>query len=224
VVLKTLQENEKKDKTLPDNEVLSQIFQGISDLSKHMKKIMPFVQMIKEMYEKCGASALSLTSEFDESAVLKENMEYIMSSLELEGVELKDVTEAALKNVEECYPGKPLIVLRTERSIPVKCINPQPSNGLFDMSIQILADDNVAKVASRICKLNRNIKRTNKVELWREVDILSRKIPNLSNIYAGKMILNPTDLLKIDFDTEKIHVIENGNMFDIGTILFYFVS
>lgn len=51
-----------------------------------MKKVMPYVQMVKERYELIGERALSLTSPFDEMKILKENSDYITGTLELQGI------------------------------------------------------------------------------------------------------------------------------------------
>ena len=55
-------------------------------MKKYMKKVMPYVQMVKERYELIGERALSLTSPFDEMKILKENSDYITGTLELQGI------------------------------------------------------------------------------------------------------------------------------------------
>ena len=55
-------------------------------MKKYMKKVMPYVQMVKERYDLIGERALSLTSPFDEMKILKENSDYITGTLELQGI------------------------------------------------------------------------------------------------------------------------------------------
>ena len=47
---------------------------------------MPYVQMVKERYEVIGERALAATTPFDEASILRENLDYITSTLDLEGV------------------------------------------------------------------------------------------------------------------------------------------
>ena len=47
-------------------QVLSQLLGKEEDLKKFAKKMMPFVQMIKEQYAVKGAAALAVTCDFDQ--------------------------------------------------------------------------------------------------------------------------------------------------------------
>ena len=58
--------------------------------------------------------ALDLTLDFDESAVLEEKVRYLASTLEIEGIDIKFSDGAEDKIKEDCCPGKPFIVYRTE--------------------------------------------------------------------------------------------------------------
>ena len=58
----------------------------VDAVKKYMKKVMPYVQMVKERYDLIGERALSLTSPFDEMKILKENSDYITGTLELQGI------------------------------------------------------------------------------------------------------------------------------------------
>ncbi|XP_061279845.1 leucine--tRNA ligase, cytoplasmic isoform X2 [Bos javanicus] len=99
---------------LPDNKVIAGELGSLPELKKYMKKVMPFVAMIKENLEKMGPRVLDLQLEFDEQAVLMENIVYLTNSLELEHIEVKFASEAEDKVREDCCPGKPLNVFRTE--------------------------------------------------------------------------------------------------------------
>lgn len=48
-----------------------------------MKKVMPFVQATREKMAVIGVQALSLTMEFDEPEILKQNALYLASTLDV---------------------------------------------------------------------------------------------------------------------------------------------
>ena len=68
---------------LPDNKVLAAALGGKTELKKYMKRVMPFVQVVKEKMEVIGLNALNLTLDFDEKAVLEGNMEYLKNTLDV---------------------------------------------------------------------------------------------------------------------------------------------
>ena len=53
-----------------------------------------------------GLSALDLSLEFDEKKVLEDNLNYLLNTLEMEGVDVKFSSEASEKIQEDCRPGK----------------------------------------------------------------------------------------------------------------------
>ncbi|RXN26704.1 leucine--tRNA cytoplasmic [Labeo rohita] len=67
---------------LPDNKVIAMELGAMPELKKYMKRVMPFVAMIKDNLEKNGPRVLDLELEFDERAVLLENIVYLTNSLE----------------------------------------------------------------------------------------------------------------------------------------------
>ncbi|KAK6317471.1 hypothetical protein J4Q44_G00128710 [Coregonus suidteri] len=77
-----------------------------------MKRVMPFLAVIKEILEKNGARVLEL--EFDERAVLLENIVYLTKSLELDQIDVVFASEADDKIMQDCCPGKPFSVFRSE--------------------------------------------------------------------------------------------------------------
>uniref|UniRef100_A0A8C9WVH4 Leucine--tRNA ligase, cytoplasmic n=1 Tax=Scleropages formosus TaxID=113540 RepID=A0A8C9WVH4_SCLFO len=99
---------------LPDNKVLAGELGALPELKKYMKRVMPFVAMIKENLEKNGPRVLDLELEFDEKAVLLENIVYLTNSLELDQMDVVFASEADDKIREDCCPGKPFCVFRTE--------------------------------------------------------------------------------------------------------------
>ena len=52
-----------------------------------------------------GLSALDLSLEFDEKKVLEDNLNYLVNTLEMEGVDVKFSSEASEKIQEDCRPG-----------------------------------------------------------------------------------------------------------------------
>lgn len=52
-------------------------------LKKYMKKAMPFVQATREKMAVIGIQALSLTMEFDEAKILKDNSSYLANTLDV---------------------------------------------------------------------------------------------------------------------------------------------
>ena len=64
-------------------------------------------------------------------AVLKDNVEYLVNTLQLDGVSVACSDEANKKTQEECMPGAPFIVFRIDPSIEMNLINDQPHTGMF---------------------------------------------------------------------------------------------
>uniref|UniRef100_A0A672RBG6 Leucine--tRNA ligase, cytoplasmic n=1 Tax=Sinocyclocheilus grahami TaxID=75366 RepID=A0A672RBG6_SINGR len=99
---------------LPDNKVIAMELGAMPELKKYMKRVMPFVAMIKDNLEKNGPRVLDLELEFDECAVLLENIVYLTNSLELDQIDIVFASEADDKVKEDCCPGKPFCVFRSE--------------------------------------------------------------------------------------------------------------
>ena len=70
-----------------------------------------------------------MTLEFDELNVLTTNREYILSTLQLEGIDIEFSEKASEKTQEECKPGTPFIVFRVDPSINLTFVNDQPHTG-----------------------------------------------------------------------------------------------
>ena len=100
------------DGATPDNKLISVELGKNADLKKFMKKVMPFVAFTKDRVAAVGMSALELSLEFDEAAVLADNADYLTATLALEGVEVVYSSEASEKIQEECRPGNPFINFR----------------------------------------------------------------------------------------------------------------
>ncbi|XP_008013036.3 leucine--tRNA ligase, cytoplasmic [Chlorocebus sabaeus] len=210
---------------LPDNKVIASELGSMPELKKYMKKVMPFVAMIKENLEKMGPRILDLQLEFDEKAVLMENIVYLTNSLELEHIEVKFASEAEDKIREDCCPGKPLTVFRIEPGVSVSLVNPQPSNGHFSTKIEIRQGDNCDSIIRRLMKMNRGIKDLSKVKLMRFDDPLlgPRRVPVLGKEHTEKTPISEHAVFNVDLMSKKIHLTENGIRVDIGDTIIYLV-
>ena len=182
-----------------------------------MKKVMPFVTMIKENLEKMGPRVLDLQLEFEEQAVLMENIVYLTNSLELEHTEVKCASKAD-KVREDCCSGKPLNVFRTEPGVSVSLVNSQPFNGHFSTKIEIRQGDNRDSIIRRLMKVDRGIKDLSKVKLMRFDDPLLGpwQVPVLGKEHAEETPISEHAVFHVDPTSKKIHLIENGLRADIG--------
>lgn len=210
---------------LPDNKIIANELGSLPELKKYMKKVMPFVAMIKENMEKNGPRVLDLQLEFDEQAVLTENIVYLTSSLELEHIEVKFASEAEDKVREDCCPGKPLNVFRTEPGVPVSLVNPQPSNGHFSTKIDIRQGDSCDSIIRRLMKMDRGIKDLSKVKLMRFDDPLlgPRRVPVLGREHSEKTLISENAVFHVDLMSKKVHLSENGLRVDVGDTMVYLV-
>uniref|UniRef100_A0A8I5TK90 leucine--tRNA ligase n=1 Tax=Pongo abelii TaxID=9601 RepID=A0A8I5TK90_PONAB len=216
---------EANNRKLPDNKVIASELGSMPELKKYMKKVMPFVAMIKENLEKMGPRILDLQLEFDEKAVLMENIVYLTNSLELEHIEVKFASEAEDKIREDCCPGKPLNVFRIEPGVSISLVNPQPSNGHFSTKIEIRQGDNCDSIIRRLMKMNRGIKDLSKVKLMRFDDPLlgPRRVPVLGKEHTEKTPISEHAVFNVDLMSKKIHLTENGIRVDIGDTIIYLV-
>ncbi|KAG2456152.1 SYLC protein, partial [Polypterus senegalus] len=211
---------------LPDNKVIATELGAMPELKKYMKKVMPFVAMIKENLEKKGERILNLQLEFDERAVMLENIIYLTNSLELEKIDVIFASEADDKIKEECCPGKPFCVFKSEPSIPVCLVNPQPANGHFSTVIDIREGDSRDSILRRLMKVDRAIKELSTVKLMRYEDPLlgPRRVPILGKEEVGKTPISNESIFHINPNTRKVHIKDNGLMVDIGDTLVYLVQ
>ncbi|XP_052393301.1 leucine--tRNA ligase, cytoplasmic-like [Carassius gibelio] len=211
---------------LPDNKVIAMELGAMPELKKYMKRVMPFVAMIKDNLEKKGPRVLDLELEFDERAVLLENIVYLTNSLELDQIDVVFASEADEKIKEECCPGKPLCVFRSEPGVLVSLVNPQPANGLFSTKIDIRQGDRKDTIIRRLSRVNRGLKDVSKVKLMRFEDPLlgPRRIPVLGKEEEGKLPISNSSVFHINLQENKVHMSDNGLKIDIGDTLIYLVQ
>lgn len=205
---------------VPDNKVVSQKLGAMPELKKFMKKVMPFVAWTKERVAAQGLSVLDLTLDFDETQVLEGNLAYLLNNLQLDGMDVKFSNEANEKTQEECRPGGPFIVFRTEPSVPLTVVNNQPHTGLFQTVLPVLEGDDVSTLIRRLARNERNLKDEKKVELWRFEDPIMgpRKIPSLDNPLEGKVQIKNGVKFSIDLQSQKVML---DGIVDVGQSLIY---
>lgn len=211
---------------LPDNKVIAMELGAMPELKKYMKRVMPFVAMIKDSLEKKGPRVLDLELEFDERAVLLDNIVYLTNSLEMDQIEVVFASEADDKVKEDCCPGKPFCVFRSEPGVSVSMVNPQPANGLFSTKIEIRQGDSKDSIIRRLSRVNRGIKDISKVKLMRFEDPLlgPRRIPVLGKEEEGKLAVSKSSIFNVSLEENKVHMTDNGLKIDIGDTLVYLVQ
>jgi len=208
VVLDVLRDMYKGDKnTVVDNKAVSVEMGKKPEVKKFMKKVMPFVAFTKEKVATSGLSVLETSLPWDEMKVLSENLSYIQSTLGLEGVDLGLSSDLGEKG-EDCRPGEPIIVFRTEPSVPLKLVNTQPHSGLFTTLCPILQGDTVKSITKRLTRLERNIKDGSTLSLYRWTDPVlgPRKIPDLKDPLAGLTQISGDATFNINLDSKKIKI------------------
>ncbi|GAA6078518.1 leucine--tRNA ligase, cytoplasmic [Tachysurus ichikawai] len=208
---------------LPDNKVIALELGAMPELKKYMKRVMPFVAMIKDNLEKKGPRVLELELEFDERAVLLENIVYLTNSLELDQIDVLFASEGDDKVKEDCCPGKPFSVFRSEPGVLVSLLNPQPFNGLFSSRIDVRQGDTKDSIVRRLSKINRGIKDLTKVKLMRFEDPLlgPRRVPVLGKEEQGKLLVSDKCVFHINLQEKKVCLSDNGLTVDVGDTLVY---
>ncbi|KAI4462763.1 leucyl-trna synthetase [Holotrichia oblita] len=158
-ILTTMQQLYQKDGKLPDNKILLTELSAIDELKKYMKRVMPFVQMVREKSENIGSKAFAVSLEFDEVEVLRNNSIYLANTLDLDEVVIKTTEEeGATEKIKECCPGQPHIIFDTIPGVDLIFTNPTPHSGLFQQIVKISDGDSYDNVLKRLAKTSRNIK------------------------------------------------------------------
>ncbi|XP_070553496.1 leucine--tRNA ligase, cytoplasmic-like [Ptychodera flava] len=213
-------------KTFPENKEILVELKKKEEVKKYMKKLMPFVQAVKQNVEEKGEHALDLTTDFNERDVLLANEAYLKYTLELESIEVIYSDEAQDKIKEECCPGKPFSMFSSKPSVDIQVRNPQPCSGHFSMVIPVEEGDTVDKLINRMSKQDRAIKDPKKVALLRFNDPEQgpRRMPQYEQPELGRTRISESAVFHIDVDKKKVSVTDGGNTHDVGPGLVYMVS
>ncbi|KOC69270.1 Leucine--tRNA ligase, cytoplasmic [Habropoda laboriosa] len=208
---------------LPENKIIAEELGKLPELKKYTKRVMPFVQDIKEKMEVGGLSVLNLTLDFDEFKVLQDNKKYLEITLDLESITIKYSDEAPEKTREECCPGAPYINFSTKPGISVCLMNPQKCSALFRTTIKLSDTDTVEDVTSRLLKENKQIKSPSSISLYRYNDpgLGPRSKPVVDDILKDKTQIPPNSTFNVDMETKTIKVNVEGTLYNIGNELVY---
>lgn len=221
------------DSTLPDNKHIASALSKMEPLKKHMKKVMPFVQAVRERIDSAGPEvALSLSPAFDELAVLRRSVDYLTATLDLEQVVVEAAGGAADARVrEQCCPGEPLVVFSTAPSVPLMLVNPQPMSGHFQLQLPIMQNDTVDRICARVARQQRGIREASQVGLMRYTDPVlgPRQIPVCEQGETAAMNgLQPLEsdlLFSIDVEESSVSAVRSdGTPVEIGSQIAYLVS
>lgn len=225
-VLTKLLQLHKENNGFPDNKVIAGTLNKEASLQKYKKKLMPFVQLMKEGVETSGLKALNTTMDFDEKEVMEMYKKYLLSTLELEDLVVKFSEEAEDKVKEDCVPGSPFLTLHTEPSVSVRISNCQPYSGLFEVTLPIYEGDLKSKLINRLMKTDRSkMKDPSQVEVMvfnSEQEM--RRVPDLDDPNRGKTALSDNVVFHINLDNKTVSAQTNGKSVDVTTLLTYNVK
>ncbi|XP_065207931.1 leucine--tRNA ligase, cytoplasmic isoform X2 [Planococcus citri] len=225
VILELYQKNAS---TMPDNKTISAALNPKAELKRHMKKVMPFVQAVKQKAEQMGIAALQQNLSFDEHEVLRINLNYLKNTLELDDITLKYTDSADVPdNVkEDCCPGAPHILLFADsKPVLLKVINTVPQNGMFTVLINVNECQTVEKLVDRM-KKELKLGKDSNIDIWRYKDPISgpRKTPAFGDAFSDKEKLSVSDKFIVDDKTSVINV-KNGNTSRlVGETVMYVVT
>lgn len=83
VLLKLKELYSESENTLPDSNEIFQSLKTVSELSPYLKKVMPFVQMLKDNLSIKKAATLDIVLPFNEKSVLQAHEVYLASTLKV---------------------------------------------------------------------------------------------------------------------------------------------
>uniref|UniRef100_A0A0V0G4H9 leucine--tRNA ligase n=1 Tax=Triatoma dimidiata TaxID=72491 RepID=A0A0V0G4H9_TRIDM len=225
IVLQKLKEMyELSGNNFPENKLIAAELVNMVELSKYVKRVMPFVQYIKDKVASTGISALNLTSEIDEMAVLSENKSYLLQTLNVEEVKLLYTDDpSASENIkQETSPCSPYLKLElASPGLLIKLINPQPNCPHFNKDVVLRDGVSVSDLKNFL-----NLKNRSTVTFWRWEDPIlgSRMVPVFNDITAGKIKMDNNSLFRVNIVKKLLQIEENGNFHDIGDSISYIVD
>ncbi|KAI6192979.1 Leucine--tRNA ligase [Aphelenchoides besseyi] len=100
------------DAEFPDGRKIAEKLKGTDAMKKHGKKVMSFVQLIKEEFVRRGAAALQNSCSIDQRRVLESITAYVRHATDVEDVKFVDVDHSAAQiddAAEKAAPFKPWI-------------------------------------------------------------------------------------------------------------------
>ncbi|KRY38304.1 Leucine--tRNA ligase, cytoplasmic [Trichinella spiralis] len=211
--------------SLPENKILSKELLKIEELKKHAKKLMPFVASVKESYDQKGVEAFSLQAQVDELDILTRNAAYLVSTLQLQAIQIHTSVHGGEKVQEECRPGKPFIIFQTEKVCKLILINPTVGSGYFEFETAVLHGETVNNLKQRIAK-RISVSDAKQILLYRYSDSVfgSRMIPVLENFQQCTEVRSD-GVFEVDNQRQPatLSLNEDGYHHPIGTQMIYVV-
>ena len=132
---------------------------------------------------------------------------------------MKFSSEAGEKMQEECRPGAPYVTFRREPGVALAMVNDQPHSGAFTAEVQVQPDDDVAKIARRLARMEKAVKDPAAVRLYRWEDPVlgPRRMPNMQKPMDGKVEVKEGDKFEVDLEKGEVKV---GGV-DVGQSMVY---
>mmetsp|Transcript_3351 Transcript_3351/g.15833 ORF Transcript_3351/g.15833 Transcript_3351/m.15833 type:complete len:1059 (-) Transcript_3351:3429-6605(-) len=120
ISMSVLRENfDAESRTFP-NDLAKRVTAAMpAELKKKMKKIMPFVGMVRDAAKEQGEPALDRTLRYDEKEVLTENMELIREQLGLVQLDICSSTDTGAEDATlagDALPGRPTFAFHVKES------------------------------------------------------------------------------------------------------------
>lgn len=214
------------ENSLPENKVVLEALKKEDILKSHMKKLMPFVQHVKESLAIKGAEALDLTLPFDEKVTLQRNVNYLTRSLDLKELWIANAAESPDAKISgECQPGKPISVFSDtpyKAAYSVTVVNPQVCVPYFTVQLQVYDEDTFAGVVDRICRTS-GVPGNVQVEL-RRYERDARSIPVVGDS-SGLIKIGTQSVFSITDGKLYLSDPENGSTLQaVGTHIQYLVN
>ncbi|XP_065176083.1 leucine--tRNA ligase, cytoplasmic-like [Sycon ciliatum] len=158
----------------PENKTMYGQLTNIDGMSKYAKKVMPFVEYMKDQTAKHGVSALNLSTEFDEEKLLAMNMPYLKKALEVEEVHVLPSSQADGKVQDNCYPGQPFSSFAIEEKphVVVTFVSRQSTGAdTKPLSLPLFNGDTIMAVSRRIIKQDSSLSQyAQHITLWKSSD------------------------------------------------------
>uniref|UniRef100_A0A1A9WKF6 leucine--tRNA ligase n=1 Tax=Glossina brevipalpis TaxID=37001 RepID=A0A1A9WKF6_9MUSC len=229
-VLDIMRELYSTHKEFPDNKVLAATLQKKAELKKFMKRVMPFVQTIREKVESGkGLAAMAVSLDFDERQVLQDNLEYLKTTLGLDALEIKytDDIDAPEKTREEVRPGAPFISFSVAPHVPVAFINPIERSSLFQVNTVVVEGETVKSLKEKLARSIGFKADLDSLKIWRYLDPVMgpRQIPEFRDYKQGKALLSDGSLL-LDINQKSVSLVEESRKLPtpIGSSFIYVVE
>ncbi|KAK9497214.1 hypothetical protein O3M35_004573 [Rhynocoris fuscipes] len=215
----------KFENQLPDNKTISYHLKDLGNLSKYSKRVMPFVQYIREKFNAIGTAAFNVESDIDEIGVLNENRRYLIDTLKVVEIEIRTTEDPNVSDIirQETSPYSPYLVIEEASSgIQISLVTPDLTSGYKSKIITLrngMTVNDIKEFLGSTEDLN--------LTLWRSIDPKQYTLTPAvfhGDYYSGKIQLSDNSEFFVDETNNTVFLNENQKMCDIGKILFYFIK